>query len=181
MQRTSALLFLLVFCSATAVQAQAPKPDPEVKKLHVLVGHWAYEAETPSGPWGQGGKSTGERTCQMILGGFFLECWYMQKTPVGEFRALEIMGYDPVNKNFPSEAYRDDGARESEVQTNTGNTWTAAGRFSMAGKKYQYKGTFVLAPDLSSATHKEELSVDGKTWIPSGESRWTKVPPAAKK
>jgi len=59
MQRISALLFLLVFCFATAMQAQAPKPDPEMKKLGVLVGHWTYEGEYKPGPLGPGSKIVG--------------------------------------------------------------------------------------------------------------------------
>jgi hypothetical protein len=44
MQRFHILLLLLFACFATAIQAQtpatAPKPNPELKKLAVLVGHW---------------------------------------------------------------------------------------------------------------------------------------------
>ena len=65
--------------------------------------------------------------------------------------------------------------------TITGNTWTIAGKGVAAGKPYQFKGTFVLAPDLASGTYKTEISADGKTWTPLGESRYTKVPPAPKK
>jgi hypothetical protein len=67
------------------------------------------------------------------------------------------------------------------VLTITGNTWTLAGKLVTAGKQYQVKGTFVLAADLASATFKSEISVDGETWTPFRESRYTKVPPAAKK
>jgi len=52
MTRISVLLFLLIGCFATAMQAQAPapKPDPEVKKLHAWVGHWTLEGEAKPGP-----------------------------------------------------------------------------------------------------------------------------------
>jgi hypothetical protein len=44
MKRFRILLFLLVACFATAMLAQTPasalKPDPALKKLGVLVGHW---------------------------------------------------------------------------------------------------------------------------------------------
>jgi hypothetical protein len=51
MTRTIALLFLLVFCCATAMQAQtqAPKPAPEVKKLLPQLGLWTYEREAKPG------------------------------------------------------------------------------------------------------------------------------------
>jgi len=81
MKRISVLLFLLVFCSATAMQAQAPapKPDAEVKKLHAVVGHWTFEGEAKPGPLGPGGKFTGESNCQMILGGFFFQCQWRKQ------------------------------------------------------------------------------------------------------
>jgi len=49
------------------------------------------------------------------------------------------------------------------------------------GKQYQLKENFILAPDLTTATDKSEISVDGKTWTTFGETKWTKVQPAAKK
>ena len=183
MQRISVLLLALVVCFATAMQAQAPapKPDPALKKLSVLVGHWTYEEEYKPGPLGPGGKVTGDWTAQMILGGFLLQARSTEKGPAGETRGLEIDGYDPMNKNLCSQSYRDDGSTFSGVITASGNTYTWAGKFVVAGKQYQYKGTFELAPDLASATYNEEISVDGKTWTPLGEARYTKVPPAAKK
>jgi hypothetical protein len=117
----------------------------------------------------------------MILGGFFLQERWTEKGPAGETRSLALDGYDPVNKNFSGEMYSDDGSKLSGSITITGNTWTIAGKLVAAGKQYQLKGTFVLAADLASATYKTEISVDGKTWTPLSESKWTKAKPAAKK
>jgi hypothetical protein len=185
MQRISILPLVLVVCFATAMQAQAqapkPKPDPEVKKLHADLGHWTYEGEAKPGPLGPAGKFTGEFNGQMILGGFFFQGRWTEKGPTGEERGLELDGYDPVNKNFSSEMYLDDGSRFSGALTVAGNAWTYEGKLVMAGKQYQFKGTFVLAPDLASGTYKTETSLDGKTWTTSGESKWTKVQPAPKK
>jgi hypothetical protein len=183
MKRTIALLFLLAFCPATTMQAQAqaPKPDPALKKLSVLVGHWTYDGESKPGPLGPGGKLTGDWTAQMILGGFFLQARSTEKGPAGEGRGLEIDGYDPVNKNLSSHYYADDGSTFSGVITVSGNTYTWAGKFVVAGKQYQFKGPFVLAADSANGTYKTEISADGKTWVPFGESKWTKAKPAAKK
>jgi hypothetical protein len=183
MTRISALLFLLVFCSVTAMQAQAPapKPGPELKKLRAVVGHWTFDGEFKSGPLGPGGKGTGEDNCRMILGGFFFQCQLTGKVAEGEMRLLEIDGYDPVNKNFSSRFYMGDGSTFSGVLTVTGNTWTYEGKWTAAGKEYQYKETFILSPDLTGGTDKSEISVDGKTWMPYGESKWTKTQPPAKK
>jgi hypothetical protein len=183
MARNSVLLLLLVFCFATAMQAQAqvPKPDPEMKKLHVGVGHWTFEGEFKPGPLGPGGKATGENNCRMILGGFFFQCQLSGKVAESEMRLLEIDGYDPVSKNFSSAFYMGDGSTFSGLLTVTANTWTYTGKWVTAGKQYQYKETFALAADLMSGTDKSEISLDGTTWTAYGESKWTKVPPAAKK
>jgi len=183
MKRTSLLLFLLVFCFATAMQAQAPapEPDPALKKLHAAVGHWTFEGEQKPGPLGPGGKFTAEATCRMILGGFFFQCQATVKAAESETRLLEIDGYDPVDKNFSNEYYFNDGSRISGSLTISGNTWTYEGKWATAGKQYQYKETWILAPDLRSGTDKIEISADGKTWTPLSESRWTKAQPAAKK
>jgi hypothetical protein len=153
-----------------------------MKKLHVFVGHWTYEGEAKPGPGCLGGKFTGEMTCQMILGGFFRQCWFTEKGPAGEeWRSLEIDGYDPVNKNFTHNGYADDGTSGSSVLAITGNTWARVGKWVSEGKQYEYKGTFTFAPDWASGTFKDELSLDGKTWTTCEESKYTKAKPAAKK
>ena len=183
MLRISSLLLVLVVCFATAMQAQAPAPKPgrEVKKLHANLGHWTFEGDAKPGPGCLGGKFTGEMTCQMILGGSFLQCRFTEKEPEGESRLLVIEGYDPVNKNFTHDSYSDYGSKSSAVLTISGNKWTYAGRWVSEGKQYQYKGTFTFAPGLESGTFTDELSLDGKTWTTCEESRYTKVQPALKK
>ncbi len=183
MQRISLLLFLLVVFFPMTMQAQAPapKPDPELKKLHIWVGHWTFDGEQKPGPLGPGGKFTGEFTGQMILGGFFLQARWVEKGALGETRSLEVVGYDPVNKNIFSRGYQDDGSTWSGMVGFSGSTLTFTGKLVFAGRQYPIRATYIFAADLASATRKEEISVDGKTWITSSESIWTKVKPAAKK
>ena len=164
-----------------SVQAPVPKPDPEVKRLQVLVGHWTFKGEFKAGPLGSGGKATGDWTSQMILGGFFLQGQLTEKGPAAERRALMLAGYDPVNKNFPTQFYYDDGSRFSGVLTITGNTWTYEGKWTAAEKQYRVQISFMYAPDFTSATEKAEISADGETWTPFVEAEWTKIKPAAKK
>jgi hypothetical protein len=185
MKRITILLFLSVFCFTAAMQAQAPAPapkvDPALKKLHVWVGHWTYEGEYQASPLGPGGKATGDWRGQMVLGGFFLQGQLTEKGAAGETRILYIAGYDPVNKNFPTQLYYGDGSRFSGVLTIAGNTRTYEGKWSVAGKQYQLKVSFMLGPDLTSETEKAEFSADGKTWTPFLEAEWTKTKPPAKK
>jgi hypothetical protein len=182
MARTIALLFLLAFCSATAMQAQAPtpKPDPELKKLSVFLGHWTCEGESKTGPLGPGGKYTGEYTARMILGGFFFQARWAEKRPSGETRSLEIVGYDPVNKNLVSNGYEDGGGTWSGAVNVSGSGYTYTGKYFLAGKQYLTRVAATFGADLMSMTRKLEISADGTTWTPY-EEKWTKVSAAAKK
>jgi hypothetical protein len=54
----------LVFAVSLWAQTTVPKPDPELKKLGVIVGHWTYEGEYKAGPLGPGGKAKGEEFIQ---------------------------------------------------------------------------------------------------------------------
>ena len=181
MKRTVIAVGLMSLLFAVAAQAQAPKPDPELKKLQVLAGHWTYEGEYKAGPLGPGSKITGEYTGQMILGGFFYQEQEIEKGPTGETRTISIYAYDPVNKNFAFNSYQSDGSTYSGAVTINGNKWTWAGKLVVAGKQYLFKAPYTLAPDLMSATMNVEISVDGKTWTPFFEAKWTKTKPAPKK
>ena len=185
MQRFHILLSLVFACVAAAMLAQAPapapKPDPALEKLLPLVGHWTYEEEWKAGPLGPGGKMTGIYDAHMILGGFFLQAEQTEKGAMGEIRNLEIDAYDPVNRNFTSDTFLSDGTKSSFTITVSGNTITWAGTLTFAGKQYQFKEPMVFAPDFMSATAKAEVSVDGKTWTPAWEGKWTKAKRAEKK
>jgi hypothetical protein len=79
MRRFHILLLLLVACFTTAVQAQTPatvpKPDPELKKLAVFLGHWTFEEDYKPGPIGPSGESTGEFTGRSFFEVSFSRLW----------------------------------------------------------------------------------------------------------
>ena len=115
MQRITLLLSLLIVCFATATQAQttAPKPDPALKQLHGLLGHWTYTCEYQATPLGPASKTTGEATNQMILGGFFVKVQWTEKAANGALEGLEVDRYDPESKKFAFSGYQNDGTTYS--------------------------------------------------------------------
>jgi len=177
MKRIVIMVALAVLLLSVAVQAQAPvpKPGPELKKLAVYLGQWKYEAESKAGPLGPADKSTGRATGEMIFRGFFLEWQWKDQGTTSATQGFEFLGYDPVNKNYASSSYADDGSASSGAYVIDGNKSTFSGKLVVGGKKYDWRATEVFAADLMTFTRKEEISVDGKTWIPSYEAKFTKL------
>jgi hypothetical protein len=181
MARTSILLLLLVFCSGTAVQAQAPKPGPATKKLLLFTGHWMSEGELKPRPFGPGGKFTEEGTGRMILNGFFLERRGKGKGPNGDFEFVEFDWYDPNTKSLTYAEYRGSGHVYSGGSAFEGNVCTYKSKGTVERKQYETRFTYTFAEDGMSYVLKAEFSPDGKAWTIIGEGKATKVRPPAKK
>jgi hypothetical protein len=179
------IALIVAACFSLSAFAQQPnqpaKPDPELKKLAVYVGQWRYEGEYKPGPLGPAGMATGDATGERILQGFFLEWRWKERANMVETRGIEILNYDRMNKNFTSSAYADDGSSSSGAYVLAGNTSTYSGKFVVGGKQYLSRVTEVFAADLMSFVQKSEISVDGRTWTPFFEAKFTKARPAPKK
>ena len=175
-------LTVLVFTVSTwaQTQAQAPKPDPELKKLGIMVGHWKYEGEYKAGPGGPNGKAHGEEFVQWILGGFFLQDLEIETGALGDARMALHYAYDPVKKHFVACGLMSDGGPASGIATVSGNTINWEGNVVLEGKEYSMRNVYVVAADMMSMTQKVEVSADGKTWTPFFEALFTKVKPAPK-
>lgn len=174
-------LVLLVFAVALWPQTTAPKPDPEIKKFDVFLGHWTYTAEIKAGPLGPAYKVSGELSSRKILGGFFIENQSTEKGPTGETRAIEIIGYEPANKAFFNNEYQDDGTTASGTYVFNGNILVYTAKFMAGGKQYMLKAAVTPSADSMSITTKAEISTDGKAWIPLFEYQYAKAKPAPKK
>ena len=160
---------------------QPAKPGSELKKLAVYLGQWKYEGKSQSGPSGPADKFTGNATVEMILRGFFLEWrWKDQGTTSGT-QGFEILSYDPVNKNYASSWYANDGNSCIGACVVDGNKSTYSGKCVIGGKQYLSRITEVFAADLMSFVQKAEISIDGKTWRSSYEAKYTKLKPVSKK
>jgi hypothetical protein len=179
MKRIAIAVCVVVLAVAGWAQKTAPKPDPEIKKFDVFLGHWAYTAEYKAGPLGPASKVTGELFGRKILGGFFFEMQAVERGATGETRAIEIVGYDPANKAFFSTEYHDNGNMFSGTYVFNGNTVIDAGKFTVGGKAYIFKATMILAADSMSFVGMGEISTDGNSWTPWLEIKYTKVPKPA--
>jgi len=171
---------LLVFAVSLWAQTTAPKPDPELKKLGVMVGHWTYEGEYKASPLGPAGKAKGEEFIQWILGGFFLQDLEIEKGALGETRMALLYAYDPASKNIVGNGLGSDGGPASGIAKVSGNTITFDGKFVFGGKEIMIRIVYTVAANPMTMTQKVEVSVDGKTWAPMFDALYTKVKPGPK-
>lgn len=79
-----------------------PQPDPALRRLDRLVGHWSMEGHLV------GSDETnirGETSFRWLPGDFFLE----QRVQIDfmglQIESLELIGYDPETDTFPSTVY----------------------------------------------------------------------------
>jgi hypothetical protein len=79
-----------------------PQPDPELKRLDRFVGRWSMEGHLVGS---DETTITGEATYRWLPGGFFLEQHVRMDFMGMEINSLELIGYDPETKTFPSTVY----------------------------------------------------------------------------
>ena len=165
--------------AAAAAQAQekkmeAPKPAPELKKLAFFAGNWRSEGEMKAGPWGAGGKMTGDGRCSWMSGGFFLVCHEESSGAMGKMTGLGVMGYDSAAKTYTWNGFNSMGENEHAAGSVDGKTWTYTNESMMYGKPMKGRYTMVETSP-SSYDFKMETSEDGKTWNSMMEGKVTKA------
>ena len=177
MKSTLAAVATLTMCTVfLAAQApQPPKPGPEHQRLNAFVGNWTFQGEIKPGPMGPGGKLTGTDRIQWMPGGFFVERRFEGKSPAGEMRGLEIMGYDAAKKAYTYNYFDSMGMMGTGTFTISGSTWNATGTGNMGGQILQERCALTFGAGNATLNVKCEISTDGKTWNPMVEGTATKA------
>jgi len=163
------------------VQVTPPEPAAELSKLAIYIGQWKYEGEYSPEFAGAATKVTGDATGEMILGGHFLQWRSAERGPAGETHVLEILGYDPVNKNYPSRVYGNDGSMITGAYTIDKNVSRFSAKIIAGGKEQLLTVTETFAADWMSFRQKAVTSADGRSWAPAFEATFTKLGPEPKK
>ena len=178
MKRALAVALVAMCMSAGVILAQAPppmpKPGPAHKRIGYFVGKWTSEGEMKQSPFGPAGKYTGTDRSEWFPGGFFLVLHSDEKGPLGEFKALAVMGYNPDEKVYTYNAFNSMGMAESSRGTVQGDTWTWLSESKMGGKMTKSRFT-IKEVSPTSYTYKFDTSSDGKTWTNIMEGKATKV------
>jgi uncharacterized protein DUF1579 len=85
-----------------AQQAGLPTPDPALERLNRFVGTWRMEGHLVGS---EENNIKGEATYQWLPGGFFLEQRINLDFMGMQIESLELIGYDPETKTFPSTVF----------------------------------------------------------------------------
>ena len=115
-----------------------PKANPALKRLERLVGTWIIEGRTLDS---KDNNISGRVIIDWLPGGFFLQQRGEIEIMGFKVHSLEIVGYDPATKIFPSYVFSNMGEVAAryywDVQGDVVTHWTKGskytGRFSMDG------------------------------------------------
>lgn len=168
-------LIMLLLAVSGAAQTPAPKPGPEHKKLEIWVGDWTFEEEDFATPFGPAGKMSGKLSVRPILGGFFVEFRSEATGTAGPLQYFEVDSYDPLTKKYIWNGFGSDGSIHTVTYTIEGTAVSYSGTQIIGGKQGKIRGTIVFTPDFMSDVEKREISIDGKSWVPCFQSKFTKV------
>jgi Protein of unknown function (DUF1579) len=177
MKRSIGLAAICILLLRVSIQAQAPqgppKPGPEVKRLAYFVGNWKEEGKSTA--HGMEGPVSSTQKWEWTSGGFFLVGHSANKSPVGEFTIMAVIGYDPESKMYTYNAYDSWGEMITTKGTVSGDTWTWISEMMMGGKSVKTRLT-EKENSKTQYTLKYESSTDGgNTWTSDLESTFTKV------
>ncbi len=169
-----ALITLLVVTSAYA-QMGPPTPAPELKKMEFMAGDWIATGTATVGPPGTPASNfTMTSHAEWMDGNFFLvEHSDNDMPPMGKFKEMSVMGYDPDKKVYTYNSFNSMGQNETSTGTVDGDTWTWLSNENFGGMPM--KGRFTMkVTSPASYTLKFEVSQDGTNWMTAMEGKATK-------
>jgi hypothetical protein len=161
--------------SVPPAAAQAAAAAPEMKRLDVWYGEWTYAGEYHATPLGEAAKFTGTMSGHPTLNGNVAEFINREKGPAGETQALELCWFDPAAKKFAYVYLGNDGYIEQGPFTMTADLCAWEGTGVAGGTAFRIRGAEKVSSDQRMLTRKTEICLDGKTWLPFFDSKFTKV------
>jgi hypothetical protein len=176
--RLLAVVIAIVAFEAGAVVAQQPelpKSTAEHQRLAAFVGNWTIEGEMKAGPTEARGRITATDRSAWVPGNFFVQRLYEGKSPMGEGRGLEILGYDAVRKVYTYNTFDSVGTVGSGTMTVKGNTWTTLGTLTSGTNVMRDRCTLDFGSGATTLRIDCEVSTDGTSWMPAFHGKATKT------
>jgi len=180
-KRTIGLVAICVLLLAVSIQARAPQgpptPGPEVKRLAYFVGDWKEEGKSTA--HGMAGPVSSTQKWEWVSGGFFIVGHSNNKSPVGEFQIMAVVGYDPETKMYTYNAFDSWGELITAKGNVSGDTWTWTNEMMMGAKSIKTRLTEKEVSETQYTLKYESSADGGNTWTSDLESTFTKVTAAA--
>ena len=177
MKRTIGLVAICVLLLAVSIQARAPqeppKPGPEVKRLAYFLGNWKEEGKSTA--HGMIGPVSSTQKWEWVSGGFFIVGHSDNKSLVGDFKIMAVLGYDPETKMYTYNAFDSWGELITAKGSVSGDTWTWTNEMMMGGKSIKTRLTEKEVSETQYTLKYESSADGGNTWTSDLESTFTKV------
>jgi hypothetical protein len=177
MRRLAVVVAIVVFQAGAvmAQQAELPKPTAEHQRLSVFVGNWTIEGEMKAGPTEGQGRITATDRSAWVPGNFFVQRFYEGKSPMGEGRGLEILGYDAVRKVYTYNTFDSIGTVGSGTMTVKDTTWTTLGTLTNGTGVMRNRCTLDFGSGATTLRIECEVSTDGTSWMPAFQGKATRT------
>lgn len=153
--------------------AEAPKPGPEHKALNYFAGKWTSASEMKPGPFGPGGKTTSQDTCEWFTGNFQLVCRSQGKGSMGPTSSMGVLTYSASDKAYTYYGIDSMGMSELSKGTKSGGTWTFTSKSHLGGQTFNSRYT-IVETSPTAYTFKWDTSEDGTKWSTVMEGKTTK-------
>ena len=152
---------------ATGRVGAAPKPGPEHKRLDVLIGKWMTAGETVASNGAPAMTILASDVYEWVPGGFFVLHTAYGRVGDIDVGGVEMIGYDPANKNYRVTFFDSQGNQTSHTLTPRDGKWI------WQGEHTRCTAVFSNANRVFTAHH--ERSDDGVRWLPSMTVTLSKV------
>lgn len=162
--------------SKDAKEAKPPaRPSAGHKRLGIWLGKWNTQGRQYEGPVGPAAQIVATDTFDWAPGEFFLVHRFEGKVGDGDASCIEIIGYDPETKSYPTHTYYSTGLTNDWQSRESEGTWTLTGDWDMAGQKARARRTTVFSDEGNTMTGKWEMSIDGAEWQTFWDVKGTKA------
>lgn len=177
MKRIAGLVAICILLLGVSIQAEAPqgapKPGPELQKLAYFVGNWKEAGKSTA--HGMEGPVSSTQKWEWASGGFFLVGHSSNKSPMGEFTIMSVLGYDLASKMYTYNIFDSWGDAFLAKGTVSGDTWTWTTEMIMEGKTMKSRTTWKEISPTKYTLNYGSSADGGNTWSSDMETTFTKV------
>ncbi len=141
--------------------------SPELERLNIFVGKWMNEGYTVNTAEAPSNKIITSDVYEWLPGRFFILHTAYGRIGNMDVGGMEVLGYDPSNRNYFSRFYDSSGNIHEASLTADGDRWTWQGKTTGCTAVFTENGKVQTA-------HHVRLDENGR-WVPSMEVVLTKV------